>query len=51
MDNKQITIQELRKLQEQYDKLAFKDKDKDKLDYYSNLVNCIDDIINDLKEN
>lgn len=46
-NNKEIAIQELRKLQERYDKLAFADKSK--LDYYSNLVNTIDDIINDLK--
>lgn len=51
VNNIEITIKTLKDLQKKYDKLAFKnDKNKDKYNYYVNLVNTLDDIIEDLKE-
>lgn len=49
MDNREITIQELKRLQDKYDDIAVKTNNLDKRQHYSNLVNTIEDVIEDLK--
>ena len=50
MTNKQITIETLKDLQGKYDKLYSITKGKQMKDHYYNLIQAIDDIIEDLKE-
>lgn len=50
MNNLEITIRELIRLQDKYNEAAFKAKSKELDRYYTNLVNGIDDILIELRK-
>lgn len=50
MSDAEITINTLKDLQAKFDKLYSITKTKELKEHYSNMVNCIDDIIEELKE-